>query len=334
MKDVAAVAGVSLSTVSRVVNGSPPVAPQLALRVEHAIELLGYRHNHTAGTLRRSNRLSGSLGLIFEDVSNPFFSAIHRGVEEVARARNVVAFSGSSDEDPERERELIEAVLARGVDGLIVVPTSDDHAYLGREVDAGIGLVFVDRPPESIAADCVLSDNRGGVERGVAHLIAHGHRRIAFIGFPPLRYTAVERLAGYHEALSRAGIPEDPDLIRHPDEAFAAYDEALELFGGPAPPTALFTSQNLITIEVLRALHRFGRQREIALVGFDDIALAAALEPAVTVVAQDALGLGRAAAELLFSRLDGYRGPPRRLVLPTPLIERGSGELRGSWSTA
>ena len=123
MKDVAAVAGVSLSTVSRVVNGSPPVAPDLAAKVERAVEMLGYRHNHTAGTLRRADGLSASIGLILEDVSNPFFSAIHRGVEEVARARSVVAFAGSSDEDAERERELIEAELARRVDGLIIVPT-------------------------------------------------------------------------------------------------------------------------------------------------------------------------------------------------------------------
>src|SRR3954465_11544045 len=112
MKDVAAVAGVSLSTVSRVVNGSPPVAPELAVRVERAIEMLGYRHNHTAGTLRRANGHSHSLGLIFDDVSNPFFAAIPRGVEDVARPRAVVTFSGSSDADPVRERQLTESVLA------------------------------------------------------------------------------------------------------------------------------------------------------------------------------------------------------------------------------
>lgn len=320
-------AGVSLSTVSRVVSGSPPVAPELAVKVQRAVAMLGYRHNHAAGTLRRANGMSASIGLIFEDVSNPFFSGIHRGVEDVARTRSVVTFAGSSDEDPERERELIEAVLARRVDGLIVVPTATDHTFLARDVAAGIALVFVDRPPTSIDADCVLSDNHAGAENAVAHLIAHGHRRIAFIGYPPILYTSVERLAGYRAALRLGGIAEDPELVRFPVDAPAAFDLALELLAGPNPPTALFTSQNLITIEVLRALHRLGRQREIALVGFDDIVLAGAIEPAVTVAAQDALGLGRAAAELLFSRLDGYVGPSRRIVLPIPLIERGSGEL-------
>ena len=208
-------AGVSLSTVSRVVSGNPLVAPELAEKVQRAVEMLGYRHNHTAGTLRRANGMSASLGLIFEDVSNPFFSAIHRGVEDVARTRSVVTFAGSSDEDPERERELIEAVLARRVDGLIVAPTATDHTYLARDVAAGIALVFVDRPPVSIDADCVLSDNRGGAENAVAHLIAGGHRRIAFIGYPPVLYTAAERLAGYRAAWL-GGIADE--LVRHPVE--------------------------------------------------------------------------------------------------------------------
>jgi LacI family transcriptional regulator len=327
MKDVAGLAGVSIATVSRVINGSPPVAPELAVKVKRAVELLGYRHNHSAGTLRRSSGLSASIGLIFEDVSNPFFSSVQRGVEDVARARSVVTFAGSSDGEPERERELIEAVLSRRVDGLIVVPTASDHTYLTREVAAGTALVFLDRPPLSIDADCVLSDNRGGADRAVTHLIHHGHRRIGFLGHRPTVHTGIERLAGYRAALRRAGLAEDPALVRHPVHEGEAYKLTAELLRGPAAATALFTAQNLITLEALHALHHARRQHEIALVGFDDIILAAAVEPAVTVVAQDALGLGRAAGELLFSRLDGYAGPARQVVLPTPLIARGSGEL-------
>ena len=177
MRDVAAIAGVSVSTVSRVVNGSP-VAADLAVKVQQAVALLGYRHNHTAGALRRADGLSLTIGFIFEDVSNPFFSAIHRGVEETARTRGVVTFAGSSDEDPERERELIDALLARRVDGLYsIAPTATDRIHLlRRDVAAGLALVFVDRPPVSIDADCVLSDNRGGAERAVTHLTMQGHR--------------------------------------------------------------------------------------------------------------------------------------------------------------
>ena len=174
--------------------------------------MLGYRHNHTAGTLRRANGRSRTLGLIIEDVSNPFFSAVHRGIEEVARMRGVITFASSSDEDPQLEHDLIEAVLARRVDGLIVVPTASDHTYLLRDVANGLGLVFVDRPAPSIDADAVLSDNHGGAQRAVEHLIAHGHRRIAYIGPPPILFTALERFAGYRAAMHLGGFAE---LVRH-----------------------------------------------------------------------------------------------------------------------
>ncbi len=328
MRDVASLAGVSLSTVSRVVNGSPPVAPELVDRVERAVEMLGYRHNLAARNLRRADGLSATIGLVFEDVSNPFFSAVHRGVEDVARERSVLTFAGSSDEEPTRERELLEALLARRVDGLVVAPTSGDHSYLAREVEAGIALVFIDRPPPFLDADVVVSDNVGGARTAVSHLIAAGHRRIGFLGDQPEVHTATERLRGYREALAAHAIEEDPQLIAHP--AFRATDAeetTRRLLSASEPPTALFTSQNLITLGALRTLHEMGLQHSIALVGFDDVLLADVIEPGVTVVAQDPYRIGREAAELVFSRLDGYAGPSRQRVLPTPLIQRGSGEL-------
>ena len=328
MRDVASLAGVSLSTVSRVVNGSPPVAPELAERVEQAVEMLGYRHNLAARNLRRADGLSATVGLVFEDVSNPFFSAVHRGVEDVARERSVLTFAGSSDEEPARERELLEALLARRVDGLVVAPTSSDHSYLAREVEAGIALVFIDRPPPFLDADVVVSDNVGGARTAVSHLIAAGHRRIGFLGDQPEVHTATERLRGYREALAAHAIEEDPRLIAHP--AFRATDAeetTRRLLSVSEPPTALFTSQNLITLGAMRTLHEMGLQHSIALVGFDDVLLADVIEPGVTVVAQDPYRIGREAAELVFSRLDGYAGPSRQRVLPTPLIQRGSGEL-------
>jgi LacI family transcriptional regulator len=328
MRDVASLAGVSLSTVSRVVNGSPPVAPELAQRVERAIEMLGYRHNIAARNLRRADGLSATIGLVFEDVSNPFFSAVHRGVEDVARERSVLTFAGSSDEEPARERELLEALLARRVDGLVVAPTAGDHSYLAREVEAGIALVFIDRPPPFLDADVVVSDHVGGARTAVSHLIAAGHRRIGFLGDQPEVYTATQRLRGYREALAAHAIEEDPRLIGHP--AFRATDAeetTRRLLAVSEPPTALFTSQNLITLGALRTLHEMGLQHSTALVGFDDVLLADVIEPGVTVVAQDPYRIGREAAELVFSRLDGYTGPSRQRVLPTPLIQRGSGEL-------
>jgi LacI family transcriptional regulator, galactose operon repressor len=325
MKQVAAVAGVSLATVSRVVNGGPSVRPDLAERVQRAVDLLGYRHNLTASSLRRADRLSASIGLIFEDVANPFFSAVHRGVEEVARERGVLTFAGSSDERPERERELVESLGARGVDGLVIVPASLDHSYLLRDKAAGVALVFLDRPPSFIDADVVLSDNLGGARTAVEHLIAGGHRRIGYLGDRPDLYTAAERRRGYGEALAAHGIAEDPALICRPERS--AYDLAMQLLRSDSPPTALFTSQNLLTIGATRAIHALGVQHRVAHVGFDDVPLADVVDPGLTVVAQDAFALGRSAAELLFSRLDGHEGSGRRIVLPTKLVARGSGEI-------
>jgi LacI family transcriptional regulator len=328
MREVAAVAGVSLSTVSRVVNGGEGVRADLAVRVRDAVELLGYRHNLTASALRRADGQSASIGLIVEDVSNPFFGAVHRGVEDAARARGVLTLVGSSDEEPDRERELAEAFGGRGVDGLILATAVGDSSYLLRERAAGVALVFVDRPPRFLDADTVVTDNAGGARAAVEHLLEAGHRRIGFLGDRPDVHTASERLRGYRETLVRHGVEEELDLIRHPQfRGVDAYQTTCELLRGNDPPTALFTSQNLITIGAVRALHSLGLHERVALVGFDDIVLADAVSPGLTVVAQDPGGLGRTAADLLFERLDGFDGPSRRVELPTRLIARGSGEL-------
>jgi LacI family transcriptional regulator len=331
MKDVAGVAGVSLATVSRVVNGNGEVRADLTARVQDAIELLGYRRDLTASTLRRADRLSASIGLVFEDVSNPFFSAVHRGIEDVAREHGTLTFAGSSDEDPVRERELAEALAARGVDGLVVVPCTGDQSYLLRERQGGTALVFIDRPPRFVDADAVVSDNAGGGRGAVEHLLAAGHRRIGFLGDRPEIFTADERRRGYREALGGAGLPWDPALERtglvDSERATAA---ALELLRAEDPPTALFAGQNLITIGTVRALRELGLQHDIALVGFDDITLADMVEPAITVVAQDPYELGHRAAELLFAQLQGAGDATQQVVLPTRLIERGSGEIAPS----
>jgi len=310
-----------------VVNGGPTVRADLAERVQRAVDLLGYRHNLTASALRRADGLSASIGLIFEDVANPFFSAVHRGIEEVARERGVLTLAGSSDDEPGRERQLAEAFGARGVDGLVIVPTASDHGYLRRDRAAGVALVFVDRPAEFIDADAVLTDNAGGAAAAVEHLITAGHRRIAYLGDRPDIYTARERLRGYREALGRHGIAADDALVRPLDAPEDGYAVARELLLAPDAPTALFTSQNLVTMAAVRAVHELGLQARVAIVGFDDVALADVLEPGLTVMAQDPVAMGRRAAELLFSRLDGYDGPSRREVLDTTLIARGSGEL-------
>ena len=328
MREVAAVAGVSLATVSRALSGDPKVNPELAERVREAVAMLGYRRDVMATTLRRADRLSASIGLVFDDVANPFHATLHRGIEDVARARGVLAFAGSSDEDAARERELLHAFLARRVDGLVIVPAGTDHSYLLRDREAGVALVFVDRPPGFIDGDVVLSDHAGGARAAIAHLLDAGHRRIGFLGDRQRIHSAAERLRGYREVLAERGVPFEPGLVHVELENSAMAREAThELLDSENPPTAVFAAQNLITIGAVEALRARGRQHSVALVGFDDIPLADAVDPGLTVVAQDPWAIGRAAAELLFARLDGDDGPSRRIVLPTTLIARGSGEL-------
>jgi len=328
MHDVAALARVSLKTVSRVVNGEPGVTPKLTERVTTAVEKVGYRHNLTASSLRRTGGRSASVGVVLEDVANPFSSALHRSIEDVAVTRGVLVFAGSSDEDENRERELVAAFTARRVDGLIILPASHDHSYLNMEREAGTAIVFVDRPPHLFDADTVLADNAAGVRRGIRHLAEQGHRRIGYLGDLHTIATALERHRGYVEEVAAQNLDVD-GLVRLDVRGTEGAEAAVaELFAMAQPPTALFTGQNLITIGACRALRRLKLHKQVALVGFDDILLADLLEPGITVIAQDPAAMGRAAAELLFSRLDGDRSPSQHHIVETKMIMRGSGEIR------
>lgn len=322
MKDVAARAGVGLKTVSRVVNGEPGVTADTERRVQEAIESLGFRRNDSARVLRKGR--TASIGLVLEDLADPFYGPLSRAVEEVARAHGALLINGSSAEDPEREQELALALCARRVDGLIVIPAGDDHRYLEPEIKAGVATVFVDRPAGRIDADVVLSDSFGGARAGVAHLIAHGHRRIAFIGDQPRIHTAVERLRGYRTAMEDAGLGIDDAWVALGSTAPARVEEAVKsVLAGPDPVTAIFAGNNRVTVTAVRVLA--GHDRRVALVGFDDIELADLL--GITVIAQDAAMLGRTAAERLFRRLDGANDEPAQVALQTVLIPRGSGEI-------
>jgi LacI family transcriptional regulator len=327
MRDVAALAGVSLKTVSRVINGEETVAPALAARVHRAASTLDYRPNLTARSLRSSDGRTRTIGVLLENVANPYSSALHRAVEEIARSRSVAVFAGSIDEEPERERELALALVSRRVDGLIIVPSGDDQSYLANEQRAGLSLVFVDRPPRLLRADAVVSDNRVGAAEAVKHLIASGHTRIGFLGDLKEIATAAERHVGYVEAIADAGIAIDDGLVRFDLHSVEAAEEAARALMLGAAPSALFTTQNLITIGALRALRALGLEHGVALVGFDDFLLADMLQPAVTVVAQDPSAIGAKACAVLFQRMDGDSSPAHTHTIRTRLIPRGSGEI-------
>jgi LacI family transcriptional regulator len=326
LRHVAALAGVSFKTVSRVVNGEPGVRPATAARVSDAVRQLGFRRNEIASSLKRSGRRQ-TIGLVIEDMANPFFSTIARAVEEVARDRGLMLITASSDEDCERERQVIDSLVERRVDGLLVVPAGRDHSFLSQEIDMGVAVVFVDRPPGQLRADCVLLDNVGGARRAVEHLLAYGHRRIAVLGDRPDVFTIAERYDGYRAAIEAAGIAVDPALVRlslrGTEDARAEVNKLLEL---PSPPTALFAINNRMAIGAVQALAVHGDH--VGLVGFDDFELAGFVSPPVSVVTYDTQAMGRQAAELLLRRMDGDRGPARRVILRTWVVPRGSGELR------
>ncbi len=329
MKDVAALAKVSLKTVSRVINEVPTVDPELVERVRKAAAQLRYQPNFGASALRRSDGRSSTIGVLLEDLSNPFSATIFRAVEEMAVSRGVSVLGGSFDEDPRREHQLTMAMSRHRVDGVIIAPASRDHQYLHEEQMEGVPFVFVDRPPHLLDADLVMSDSRAGASQAVEHLIGYGHRRIAYVGDLTTIFTAEERYNGYVDALHRAGLEVDESLVaRDLRNIAAAETRAGEILDLANPPTAFFCGQNLSTIGAVRAIRARGLQHRVGLVGFDDFPLADLLDPGVTVVAQDPVTIGREAAALLFARIDGDESPSTRKIVETTFLTRGSGEIR------
>lgn len=322
LRDVAALAGVSFKTVSRVVNDEPGVSPALAERVRQAVDELGFRPNVGARVLRLADARTGSIGVLLDDIADPFAATLLRAVQDAATARGLVVLSASADGDPGRERAQVGALVARRTDGLILVPSGDDQSYLAAEVASGTAVVCVARVPRRLDVDAVVATDAAGAASAVRHLAAHRHTRIAYLG-----EGTGECLAGYRAGLAAAGLTADPSLVVDLPAADRADDAVSRLFRTAAPPTALFTARDAVTVAALRALHRMGLQRLVALVGMGDFVTADLLSPAVTVVARDPAGIGRRAAYLLFERMAGEAGAPTTHQVPTVLIPRGSGEL-------
>jgi LacI family transcriptional regulator len=319
MTDVAAVAGVSLKTVSRVVNNVSTVDPVLTERVLAAIADLGFRRNDMARNLR-ARSTSATVGLLIEDLANPFYSAIAAAAAESALARNTMLITASSEENPERERQLLLAMCERRVDGLLVVPAGADSGYLRAEIEMGTPVVFLDRPPGNLRADTVLIDNAGGARSAIGHLVSAGHQRIGVLSDWLSIYTMRERLSAAEAALEAAGVPYRPDQIRdglHDLPKMAAAVE--QMLDSDEPPTALFALNNRLTLAAMSVLGRRGSQ--VTVVGFDDFETAGLMGRQLTIVSYDAGELGTVGAELLFKRIDGDRSWPKTVVIPTRLAE-------------
>jgi LacI family transcriptional regulator len=329
MRDVAALAGVGTKTVSRVMNDEAGVTEATRLRVLKATEQLNYQLDIAAGSLRRTGRKTLSIGLLLPSVANPFSGEIHRAIEDALAARGIAVFVASLDDDPEREKTLVAAFLRRRVDGLVLTPIAKSQAYVIPEHSRDLPIVFIDREPVGIEADAVVTDNAAGAARAAAHLISHGHRKLAYLGDRTDIQTARERRRGFTEELGRAGIATSiiPVFEGLYDEE-SARAATHELLTSENPPTAIFASQNLITFGAMRALKDQGLNRTTALVGFDDFSLSDMMDPGITVIAQHPERIGKLAAERLLARIDGDHVAPRTYVVPTELIPRGSGELR------
>jgi LacI family transcriptional regulator len=325
MLDVARVAGVSLKTVSRVVNKEPRVNEETRLKVEEAIRALGFRRNDIARNLRQG-QTSLTVGLVIEDITNPFYAHLAYGVEQIAQQHHHMLMISNSGENPLREREMVNALLRRRVSGLLIVPAGLDHSYLDDEIRLGTPVIFVDRPPANLDVDTILLDNYGGARLAIEHLLKAGHRRIGLICGDPSVHTGAGRVAGYRDVLREQGITIDETLLRFGcDEAPRARAAVHHLLALPEPPTALFTTSNRISVAALHALRSY--ERQLAFVGFDDFELAEMLPIPITVVAHDPIAMGQQAAQQLFERLAGDNRPIRHTLLPTRLIVRGSGEI-------
>jgi LacI family transcriptional regulator len=322
--DVARLAGVSLKTASRVLNGEPHVAERTAQKVHTAAGQLGFRPNVIARELKQGAR-STAVGLIISDVANPFYGRLARGAERRLRAAGLQLITASSDENPDTERRLTAELLERRVCGLLVTTCLTDHSHLEAERRLGVPVAFLDRPAVGIVADTVALDNEGGARLAAEHLLASGHRRIGLIGDLSRLPTHRERVAGFRAALLAAGV-EDWDRYVRTDshDSDTARRSTRELMGSDVPPTALFTTNNRITVGALRALNEL--ELSLALVGFDDFELADVL--GVTVVSHAPEMMGERGAAMLLERLDGATPGARAERLAVRLVERGSGERR------
>ncbi len=335
IRDVATEAGVSIATVSKVLNDPNYGSPEARRKVLSAVRKLGYRANNIARSMvvGRTNVIA----LVIPDVRNQFFTSVARGVEDVANRYDYRVMVCNTDEDPVRQQKYIDVFQSKIVDGFIIAVASDEDRSLER-VDRGtLPFVLIDRACEGVPADAVVVDNRGGAYKAVAHLLVLGHRRIAIITGKSDTLTGRERLKGYMDALREFGLAPDEALIR--DGGFTiegGYEATRAVIGINDPPTALFVSNNAMTIGCLRALSQASIRipEDMSVVGFDDSEWAEFFTPPLTVVRQPTYTMGTLACEILFQRIEGSGSSTERrdIILKPELIVRescGTARTRG-----
>ena len=324
VSDVAARAGVSTATVSRALNGKPTVDPDLAARVRRAAHELGYQPNGPARNLRRQE--AAVVALIISDVENPFFTAIARGVEDVAHEVGYSVVLCNSDESAEKESRYVDIAIQERVAGVILSP-SGPASSVAKLAARGTAYVAVDRPLPGQDSDVVLVDTRLAAREATAHLVAQGYEQIGCITGPAGVRTADDRLAGYREALKAARRRRTTKLVRRCEyKAAGAHRAALDLLAQPEPPDALLVANSAMAVGVLQALQERGVRagRDVGLVTFDDAPWTALVDPPLTVVAQPAYEIGTVAARLLLARIADSTRPATATTLAAHLIPRAT----------
>ncbi|MFH9422573.1 LacI family DNA-binding transcriptional regulator [Streptomyces sp. NPDC017529] len=324
MVDVARQAGVSVATVSHVLNETRPVRPDTRAAVLKAIDELGYTHNTLARSLVTSR--TRSIGLAVSAISNPYFTEILQGVEAGALEAGYSLLIADPHDDPAHEQKVVRLLHERRVDGMILAPSAEPAGMVGYLTRRKVPAVFLDRLVGD-AYDQVCAENTAPVRQLVEHLADLGHTRIGLVAGLPGLSTTTERVQGYREGLRARGLPFAPELLAGGNsEAEGAQDATRHLLAACEPPTAIITANNAMTIGTLRALRDLGLDvpRDIALACFDDFSWADLFAPRLTAISQPSKEIGAAAVRLLLERLEEPDRPPRTLRLPCTYVHRDS----------
>lgn len=325
IKDVARLAGVSTATVSSVVTGRRGVSPELRERVMAAVEATGYRPNLVAQSLR--DRRTMTIGVSVPDITDPFFNAVVRAIDGGAFGAGYHVLLVSSDERSAVERTRIEHLIARQVDGLIIIPTNDDVAYAEDLVHKRVPTVFVDRGSPRLPFDLIQVDNYRAAYEGARYLGSLGHRRIAAVGTSTNLHNIRQRFAGFDAALNDIGIPSSDRVAVAPglDDADGS-QTVRQMLGSEAPPTALFCLTNRMALHAMRAVNDLSIRvpEQLSILGFDDVDWVTAVQPAVSTVAQPLHALGHRAWDTLRARIADPARPLERVALSCHLVIRRS----------
>jgi LacI family transcriptional regulator len=327
IKDVAQHAGVSITTVSHVLNETRHVSADLIARVKQAVDTLGYQPNAVARSLRRKE--TRILGMVVPDNSNPYFGEVARSIEDACFALGYNIILCNSDEDPEKERAYVDVLIENQVDGIVFVLSGSQDEHLRPIRERKIPLVAMDRELPHFVWDSVLIDNRDGARQVTSHLIKQRHTRIACISGPAGLTPSIERVGGYRDALHAAGLDPNGALLKvadfRPEGGYAAMQELLEL---PTPPTAVFACNDFMAMGAMRAITERGQRipQDVSVVGFDDIALASYTYPSLTTVAQQYEAKGKLVVELLTKRINGDVSKPQQHRLKPRLVVRESSQ--------